>query len=191
MPPLEICRPRPGPLSPVRKYGYEYDLTGLVSEALFKISRMKLARNRLSWAGISWPVFAETFQCRYVCPHFSSCLLLSLPASPLVILHFHVGMFPSIRFDFVLLLEYLLFPLQSVLLRGCPLFLPLPANVAFRILYPASYRLVLITLLSKHCLSRRNCFTHVKLQNISGNAENCPLRVTFLSQVAHCIAAAT
>jgi len=25
MPPLEICRPGPGPLWPVRKYGYDYN----------------------------------------------------------------------------------------------------------------------------------------------------------------------
>jgi hypothetical protein len=33
------------------------DLTGLVSEVFVKMSRMSLARNRLSWTGISWPVF--------------------------------------------------------------------------------------------------------------------------------------
>jgi len=125
-----------------------------------------------------------------MCRHFSSCLLLSFPASLLVILNFIVGMFPSIHFDFVLLLEYLLFPFLSVLICGFPLFLPLACQCCLPHTNSASYPPVLITVLSKHYLSRRNFFTHVKLQNISGNIANCPLPVTFLSQVAHCIAAA-
>jgi len=122
--------------------------------------------------------------------NFSSCLLLSLPASPLVILNLIVGMFPSIHFDFVLLLEYLPFPFLSVLICGSPLFLPLACQCCLPPTNFASYPPVLITLLSKHYVSRRNCFTHVKLQNISGNVENCPLPFTFLSQVDPCIAAA-
>lgn len=121
-----------------------------------------------------------------MCLHFSSFLLLSLPASTLVILNFIVGIFPSIHFDFVLLLEYLPFPFLSVLICGSPLFLPLACQCCLPHINSASYPPVLITVLSKHYLSRRNCFTHVKLQNILGNVENCPLPVTSSSLHSSC-----
>jgi hypothetical protein len=91
-----------------------------------------------------------------MCPHLSSCLLLSLSASPLAILHFNVGMFPSIHFDFVLLLEYLLFLFLSVLICGSPLFLPLDCQSCLLHSHSCSYPPVLITILSKYYLSRRN-----------------------------------
>ena len=82
-----------------------------------------------------------------MCPHFSSCLLASLSASPLFILPFSVVMFPSIHFDFVLLLTSPLYilPVSAIWL---------PTVLAFQCccLHPhcSSYPPVLITVLPKH-----------------------------------------
>jgi hypothetical protein len=169
-----------------------------VSEALIEIPIMRMARNRLSWAEISWPGFVWTFQCRYVSSLFM-LPFISVTCFSAGYLAYQCRYVLFRSFWLVLLLELLLFCCLSVLICDSPLFLPpLPFSVAVRVLFlssgehydafktlPVTLQLLLECKASKCVREHRELYSSCHIFVRSSSQHGCSNLQTHVSSTIH------